>query len=161
MRAREFLGGGCQSGLTVGGYIDLALGFDTEGYDVTLTIGYPFSLHSSFFFLSLRYSKRRLASWTHKPGSCTYTPASSSHLFFSAILFRSLLRHPPRFLCNERPALASTHPRLFFASMDSVRSPPPLPLPPFFPSHRDQKPPLSLKNKRATKPHHLRFFLYH
>lgn len=72
------LGGGCQSGLTIGGYIDLALGFDTEGYDVTLTIGYPFSLHSSFFFLSLRYSKRHSASCTHKPRSCTYIAASSS-----------------------------------------------------------------------------------
>jgi len=52
------LGGGCQPGLTVGGYISIGRwDFATEGYDVTLTIRYPLILllHCSIF--SLRYPK--------------------------------------------------------------------------------------------------------
>lgn len=67
-------GGSCSVAGDLGGSIGdldllLGVGLEMEGYDVTLAIGYPLFLRSSF--ISLTYPNFCSASCTHKSGSCT------------------------------------------------------------------------------------------
>lgn len=101
------LGGGCQPGLTVGGYISIGRwDFATEGHECNAYDRIPPYSSSSLFYLLPPISEAsRSASWTHKTWILvpTYLPTGFVFLIlsFSAILFRSLLRYPPRLLCND------------------------------------------------------------
>lgn len=132
-------------------YIDRALGFcygriRCHAYDRIP----PYSSSSLFHLLPPISEASRSASWTHKPW-ILYLPTYRlrlSHPSFSAILFRSLLRNPPRLLRNLSSSLPWTAPFPFPLSSLPTETRNPTP------------PPLLPKNTQATEPHHLRFFLY-